>query len=240
MRNFVWDNWTTSPTDGTEAYGTVVDNKIWIGWNEGTVASNTVNIHSTSDSTWSSWSNSAESTNVGSNYVWQFWVDTPISVTVPPRRQLALPRRESAEEREARVQRELLRHQEDQRREEERRTELELARVEASNLLDSILSDIQRQTLEKEDWFLVVGKSGNIYRIRRGRVGNIDLLSPEGQILRRYCVHPQGHLPNADDLVAQKLHLESNDDHLMEVANVLEDYGTRGEVIDITPHLKAA
>lgn len=191
-------------------------------WNEwATAADDTISIngHTTSDKTWTIWTGVDYGTGSTDSGVWQIWTDTSgtagtaavntntwiASGPVVPVPQLS----------EEEIQARLLRQQREREEWERRRLESELkmkeARIEASALLDSILNDIQRRSLEEEDWFLVIGRSGAIYRLRRGRVGNIDLISPDGKLLRSYCVHPGERLPNPDDLVAQKLHLETND-----------------------------
>jgi hypothetical protein len=135
-------------------------------------------------------------------------------------------------------EREQRRQREREQRYREQEVRLENARIESFALLDSILDDIQKKTFEEEDWFLVIGKSGRIYRLRRGRVGNIDLVSPDGRVLRSYCVHPNGSFPNGDDLVAQKLHLECDDDNLIEQANLHYEYNDKdAPVIDISTRL---
>lgn len=143
---------------------------------------------------------------------------------------------ESEEEREARVQRELIRTEERKKKERIRK----LASIEAKSLLDSVLTEVQRECFKKENWFLVIGKSGDIYRINRGFVGNVDLLDPTGKLLRSFCMHINTRFPMEDNLVAQKLHLETDDKHFVENANVFRKYKEDAKVIDITPYLRRA
>jgi len=253
VQNHVWNQWALhDATGGTPAlYGSTTSD-VWLTWNSGsaTTSGTTVTLNvSDADNVWTNWQDTGTAAN---EPFWNDWTNNPnhapnfqsqyMGQFIPPQR---AP--ETAEEREARVQRELQQREEWERqrviRERariEREAGLKAARIEASALLDSLLSETQRNSLEKEDWFLVIGKSGRIYRLRRGRVGNIDLLSPEGKVLRTLCSHPGPRLPNADDLVAQKLYLETDDEYVQRQANVHRDHGTSGQLIELAEHLPNA
>lgn len=96
----------------------------------------------------------------------------------------------------------------------------EAAIVRADSLLESILSDVQRAHVRALGYFIVRGPSGALYRIRRGWSGNVDVLSPAGEVLQSLCAHPAIQCPIGDNMAAQKLMLESADEALfLRIAN---------------------
>lgn len=205
-----WNSWVRDSTTTNVAGGTGV----WVVPNQtnGTITA-------PNDSTWVYWNNSSTESTSASTDTWGPWVmglhrDSQVYAWEPS--------------------------EEEMRATEQRRVARVTAISEAEALLDMVLSDVQRKCFKKEDWFLVIGKSGKIYRIRRGRVGNIDLVSPEGRVLRTYCVHPKERLPNGDDLVTQMLYLENDDRLLTGMANVHRDYSRDEDaapVINIADYL---
>ncbi len=97
---------------------------------------------------------------------------------------------------------------------EERREAGERARI---LLLDN-LSEEQREEYERLESFRVI-VGDRMYRIKRGRVGNIELIDDEG-IVARYCVHPEVECPDEDTMLTQKLMLENDEQELLRLANV--------------------
>ena len=91
----------------------------------------------------------------------------------------------------------------------------------ASALLLHYLDERQRADLAAHRWFLVDGKSGVRYRIKRGDlVGNIEVLNPDGSVRHRLCGHDrQIGLPLDDQLLAQKFYLEHHEDEFLRIAN---------------------
>ena len=90
----------------------------------------------------------------------------------------------------------------------------------AEKLLLSVLDEKQ-----KEDWVargqFYVHVGPRKYRIRRGRIGNVELVDPEtDEILQRYCAHPVQPVPNEDTAVAQLLHLRHDEQRFIGLANV--------------------
>jgi hypothetical protein len=58
--------------------------------------------------------------------------------------------------------------------------------------------------------FDVVGSdTGTRYRIRRGTVMNIEELTGDGYVARRWCFAPEGSLAIGDVMLAQKIALET-------------------------------
>lgn len=89
----------------------------------------------------------------------------------------------------------------------------------ADELLLSQLSPEQREEYQRLQRFHVVA-DGKTYRIRRGWAGNIDLIEDD-RVAERWCVHPARTVPVPDNLLAQKLMIESGlADELREIANV--------------------
>lgn len=108
------------------------------------------------------------------------------------------------------------------------RYRVEVAAVEAKRaaaekragvLLESVLSPQECKRLADSGYFIVRGRSGCRYRIRRGRSGNIDVVDKEGFITARLCAHPVLHVPDSDTMLAQKLMLEHDEAAFLKVAN---------------------
>jgi hypothetical protein len=98
-----------------------------------------------------------------------------------------------------------------QRREAEQR---------AYALLKEWLSPEQIAQLERHGYFEVRGShSGTCYRIRRERNRNIDELDGEGSRVAVWCFGPRGYLPLGDNMLAQKIALETDEQAALAVAN---------------------
>lgn len=89
----------------------------------------------------------------------------------------------------------------------------------AIDLLRGCLSETQRIEFEQTKSFTVIGKSGRSFRLRWGKIANIDLMTKRNQVQACFCVHPSGDVPIGDVLLAQKFHLETDDEALMRIAN---------------------
>lgn len=90
----------------------------------------------------------------------------------------------------------------------------------ARQLLLGELDPVQRAQFEAEGHFIVRGRRGRSYRIRRGISGNIDMLQ-RGRVISRLCVHPHGAhaMPPEDVMLAQLLHLRDDERGVLQVAN---------------------
>lgn len=93
------------------------------------------------------------------------------------------------------------------------------AEKRAAVLLESVLSPQECKRLADSGYFVVRGRSGCRYRIRRGRAGNIDVVDKEGFITARLCAHPVLCVPDSDTMLAQKLMLEHDEAAFLKVAN---------------------
>jgi hypothetical protein len=101
------------------------------------------------------------------------------------------------------------------------------AKARARELLVARLTPEQRETFERNKWFIVIGgKSKRRYRIRDTgcTVANIDLLGelPGGGVVHRLCGHIDGGYmcPLEDHLLGQKLSLEHDEERFLAVANI--------------------
>ena len=87
-------------------------------------------------------------------------------------------------------------------------------------LLREHLSPAQRALFDSSGYFDVVGsQTGTRYRIRIGRISNIDVYGVDGAYVRSLCFAPSGNLPLGDVLLAQKLALEGFEPETLAVAN---------------------
>lgn len=94
------------------------------------------------------------------------------------------------------------------------------ARARALALLRSHLTPAQRQTFATNKWFVVEGgRSKAKYRIRsHACAGNIEILDGE-RVTHRLCGHCDSSIPLGDQLLAQKLMLELDEDEFLKLAN---------------------
>src|SRR3990167_4587631 len=83
-----------------------------------------------------------------------------------------------------------------ERRDEERKK----ADERAEALLLAHLTPDQRETLERMRHFVVQSERGRVYRLRRGRLANVDEMD-KGRVVAQYCIHPSIYnIPEADSL----------------------------------------
>lgn len=169
---------------------------------------------------WQTWVNCTTHTaTTNTDIMWHLWHSTTGSIVVErPRRYVApaeTPQewaaREARREQFQREQRERMAAQAKQRDE---------AAERARALLVGVLSEAQRQMFEAHRWIVVKGRSGRLYRVRRGSVGNVDVLDNTGNVLHRLCAHPHIWTPDEDVMLAQLLHLQHDDDAFCRVANL--------------------
>jgi hypothetical protein len=87
------------------------------------------------------------------------------------------------------------------------------ARLRAEALLWAWLSPAQRQQYRARRWFEVTTSSGRRYRILRGGVVRID---PHGS---GYCIEATSPVPVADEMLANKLLLETDERRFLATAH---------------------
>ena len=87
------------------------------------------------------------------------------------------------------------------------------ARLRAEALLWAWLSPAQRKQYRARRWFEVTTPSGRRYRILRGGVVRID---PHGS---GYCIEAASPVPVADEMLASKLLLETDERRFLATAH---------------------
>jgi hypothetical protein len=87
------------------------------------------------------------------------------------------------------------------------------ARLRAEALLWAWLSPSQRRQYRRRGWFEVTTASGRRYRILRGGVVRLD---PRGS---GYCIEATSPVPVADEMLANKLLLETNERRFLATAH---------------------
>lgn len=131
---------------------------------------------------------------------------------------------ETPEQRAERAAKAELARQEREREEAKRKVFIDTAKSRARRLLLSMLNPAQQKQLDEKNHFdlTVHGQDGSqrVYRIEYGYQGNVKLLGPDGQPVRRYCIHADSRLPYEDQMLAQKLLLEANEQDFLRIANM--------------------
>lgn len=94
----------------------------------------------------------------------------------------------------------------------------------AAALLLANLTAEQAEDYRRTQSFVVVqplqfGRPARRYRITFRLAGNVYLLDDEGLDVERYCIHAQEPIPVADNMLAQKLMLEADEEQFLRVAN---------------------
>lgn len=94
------------------------------------------------------------------------------------------------------------------------------AKAKAERLLQSALTDKERTELKERGYFTCRSKKGNAYRIYRGSHGNVRRLDVAlHKEIERLCVQPPA-VPEGDCMLAQKLHIENDEDGFRQTANI--------------------
>lgn len=105
---------------------------------------------------------------------------------------------------------------------ERERRQVEIAdRAEAALLAH--LTPEQAAQYARDRHFEVVSRQGGKvrrYRIHHGWAGNILVLDEKNREIERLCIHPTRQVPYADNLLAQKLLLEADEDQFRRIANI--------------------
>jgi len=190
----------------------------------------TITTSNTASTIWTGWCDNMThtTTSATANSVWAVWTgsSTTTSVYPLPRRVVETP--EQAAQRSA--DRERWRAEQEARIALERRITAE-ASARAEQLLLGVLSAEQRETYQRARHIIVIGRSGRRYRVRRGRVGNVDVIGRNGHIESRLCAHPGVWTPEADVVLAQLLHLQHDDDAFCRTANVHHVLTQEGQIL---------
>ena len=82
------------------------------------------------------------------------------------------------------------------------------------------LTPAQLQQYEEHSYFDVIGgQTGHRYRIRHGKIMNIDELDANGSRISKRCLFPVGNLVVGDIMLAQKIALELFETEALAIAN---------------------
>jgi hypothetical protein len=180
---------------------------IWQKWTD----TYTTTTTSSTETVWSTW---ASNTTTSTIDVWTEWNGTASSVVYTRNREPYRPPPPRAPESPAVIK---------QRQEAIAAAVLakRIAEQRAEELLLRVLDQRQKEDFKKHGHFFVFGKNRTRYRIRKGRVGNVDVVNRSGIIDHRLCFHPNDHeMPDIDVMLAQKLHLEHDEAGCLRIANV--------------------
>ena len=156
---------------------------------------------------WESWAGDTSGTSTWA--VWASGTGCTTNIANLQSREL------SAEEREQMRLEDERRRQDEARRAEERRQ----ADARADGLLLACLTPAERKTMEKMAALVVRSQTGRTFRLRRSRSRNVDEMDADGNVIARFCIHPQDHMPHGDLLLAQKLMLETDEAEFLRIAN---------------------
>jgi hypothetical protein len=107
-------------------------------------------------------------------------------------------------------------------RAEQAAKEMGEARKRAHALLLEHLTPAQRETFEKNKWFIVEGgKTGKRFKIfSNGYAGNVHELDAHDKMVNRLCCHANAGIPLEDQLLTQKVLLEWDEEHFYKTANI--------------------
>lgn len=187
------NEWIWTEWNGQGTSTTVSPCVVWTAWNE--------------DVTWT----------VSPGRTWTAWnEDNTTWVVSPDYRVEAIP-----ESIEAIAKREEVRLAAIQR-EKALTAKRQAADSKAKQLLMNFLTEEQQAQYEKDRFFEVLTtRDGKVrkYRIEHGWAGNVYLIDDQGRKSERFCIHPAKVLPHADNLLAQKLLLESDEGRFLQIAN---------------------
>lgn len=89
----------------------------------------------------------------------------------------------------------------------------------AERLLLEHLDDEQREEYRQHRRFHLTSQSGRRYCLQHGRMHNVFQVDEHGNRLVELCAHVRDQVPDADNLLAQKIHLEHNEEAFIALAN---------------------
>lgn len=191
-------------------YTETVNDRVWTGWHTPTVTS-----AATSTTAWDYWCTGTSSSSTTCTSAWTTWCDDE-TISLASRTPTVSELPAQIEARQRVWERQRAEYEAQLAKEREERVKAE---ARARELLLSVLRHEQREQFERDGHFLVTGRSGRRYRLRPGRVANVDVIDRAGRVTHRLCAHPAPLIPDCDTLVAQKLMLEHDDEAFTRIAN---------------------
>lgn len=98
------------------------------------------------------------------------------------------------------------------------RVRMEAAASRAEKLLFCCITEEQKNEYLERGYF-DTKVSDKLYRIKKGRSGNVVELDSNGKEKYRYCIHPSLLVPDQDTMLAQLLLLHSDERKFLATAN---------------------
>jgi hypothetical protein len=204
---------------GTSCYGTSISDNVWTTW-AGSTDSTTCYGNTTTDAAWRYWVDDGTSsttsvtiTDADCYTVWSHWEVIQRGVVEHVYKE-PTPEQKAAQEAAA---------EERRRRQAEKEERDRLAAQKADELLESLLTEEAIRVYRKHRYIEAWSKSGRRFKIKHGRAHNIIELDKAGKEVRKFCVHVTPHdIPNTDNMLAQKLLIEHQEDVFHKLANVTE------------------
>lgn len=205
-----WVTWVSSATSTTST--TYADNVWyqWVGSSTGTSSSITITV---SDNVWSTWQDMPQPNGRCplSGHIRPEGIDPAFVYDWSERDWVA---------REVYNERQIAREAAANAKREAEQRERAAAEAKADELLLSLLDAPARERYLAEGVVEVRVESGRLYELRKGWAGNVAELDPHTRKrTRRFCIHPRQSMPVADNLVAQMLMLQSDEDEFHRIAN---------------------
>ena len=180
---------------------------IWYTWTATSTAAST----STCDSTWTEWCETSATCNT-STATWGQWN----SCTVTTNRSQYVPRELTPQEVAARESAQKV----ERERQEKYRAEKAAAEKRATELFRTFLDAQQREQVDKERKFHVIGSDGVRYEVDvTKRQHNVFELDSLGRRIKEFCIYQTGDTPLPDNHLAQKLLLEADAQQFRRIAN---------------------
>jgi hypothetical protein len=200
--------------------------------------------YGTSTTTWDQWIDtqhwySDNTASTGRDIIWNDWTTSTTSTTLTIQNdmwskwqsladfQWNTPAPETAEQLQARLDRDQARREENSRRQLAEQTRMEGAQERGMELLLMVLTNEERVWHDLHDEIMVRAESGRIYVIeKRGVHGNIKQVDEHGCLLGRVCVAPgmydydaRLYLPLADGWLGQYLAIKHDEEALRATGN---------------------
>ena len=179
--------------------------EVWV-----TSCSTTATTATTTTGAWNTWcSSTTSSITTSSNEIWIGWLNDDNRIVITE---------EALRENQAQYEASLERERELQKKwakehEEKRAKAMKL-------LLDSLNRKQKRDFKQRSHFYVRGGKSGDLYKIVKGRQGNVKLMDKKKRVIQSLCAHPKIHCPDEDTMLVQKVMIEHMEDHFRDIANI--------------------
>lgn len=204
-----WGIWTNGSSNSTASVST---DGTWVKWCCTTSASTTASV--TAPTVWGNWcegTTSYSTTATTNDATWIIWTTNATGEAENIQRSPPAYMGPPPETAEAKAERLAL---------EKKAAEDHAQAIEkAEKLLVEHLNDDQKETYRKKKRFTVTSCKGTKYLVGSGRVKELD---GKNRPVRDLCIHLDWPIPPPDNLLAQKLMIETNEDSFRRIANHTE------------------